>query len=676
MNQRAPTTSTAGRVTQLKFGRYEALFRIGLGGMAEVYAARMRGEGGFQKLVAVKRMLPHLTGDPKFVEMFLDEARLAANIASPHVAQTFDLGRAADDSLYIVMELIIGVNLTHFLVYLHEHEKHIDVPLGVEFIAQAAQGLDDAHEARAPTGEHLKLVHRDISPQNIMVGIDGRVRVTDFGIAQALHLRTTQTQAGEKKGKYSYFSPEQAFGNPVDPRTDVFALGVVAWELLLGRRLFPGTPLEALEAVRDKVIPIPHQVRPEIPASVSDVVMKALERDADRRFNTCADFAVAMRRAGLEHFQPPTARDVAKFVSEAGGDWLLQLQGALATADSPTAEEPPVPEQSPNASVVWGALTPVGSTADGNIKSDVSTAETGAPSLTNRRAVPREPKPRKERSAVSGIPNQETKPLSIADLAALDGPTPEGTPSLPKIATRHEEPTHITNSEGHPAIPSDAPTLAGDTSHDIGLPGAMRGVFPDSSVVPSDVHEAPTREEFPEERPRFDEMPTPALEPSTASAPLVDRFANALRLRGWTGTREHAMTLAGAAGGSLLLSFAVTLVIMLGGERAQAEGDAEGDAEGAAPAPAVHGGAFEAPASRRADAPAVTQLPQPAEKSAATAPAQKAPAAASTSGTTDEAATKRPAHGRRRPRNRSRAKAAEVPAKAPEIPKLERWKDD
>ena len=351
-------------MTDLRFGRYEALFRIGLGGMAEVYAARMRGEGGFQKLVAVKRMLPHLTGDQKFVDMFLDEARLAANIVSPHVAQTFDLGRSADDSLYIVMELIVGVNLTHFLVFLHEQQRFVDVPVGVEIIAQAAQGLDDAHEARTPTGESLSLVHRDISPQNIMVGIDGRVRVTDFGIAQALHLRTTQTQAGEKKGKYSYFAPEQAFGKPVDRRTDIFALAVVAWELLLGRRLFPGTPLEALESVRDKEIEPAHTLRPEIPESVSKVISRALDRDPDKRFSTAAEFAEALRVALREHYPPPASRDLGNFVAEAGGEWLEQLRGAIATADSPLAEPAPAIDAGPNTSAVWLALSPEADAAE------------------------------------------------------------------------------------------------------------------------------------------------------------------------------------------------------------------------------------------------------------------------------------------------------------------------
>jgi serine/threonine-protein kinase len=289
-----------GLAEVLRFGRYEPLFRIGIGGMAEVYAARIRGEAGFQKLVAVKRMLPHLSGDQRFVNMFLDEARLAASISSPHVVQTLDLGRAEDDSLYIVMELAVGVTLADVMRWHGDRGDLCDPGVALELLAQAAQGLDDAHEARAPTGEPLHLVHRDMSPQNILVGIDGRARVSDFGIAHAVHLRRTHTQVGEKKGKFSYFSPEQAFGHPLDRRSDVFSLGIVAWELLSGRRLFRGAMQEAILAVRERPVPHLSQVRPELAAEVSDTVMHALERDLDSRYPTaaqCSRSAIHRRRA-------------------------------------------------------------------------------------------------------------------------------------------------------------------------------------------------------------------------------------------------------------------------------------------------------------------------------------------------------------------------------------------
>ncbi len=312
------------------FGRYEPLFRIGIGGMAEVYAARIRGEAGFQKLVAVKRMLPHLGGDPKFVDMFLDEARLAANISSPNVVGTLDLGRADDDSLYLVMELILGVTLSQMLRHMAEQRKYIDLPVCIELVAQAAQGLDDAHEARAPNGEPMHLVHRDVSPQNILIGVDGRARVTNFGIAHALLLRRTETQVGEMKGKFAYFSPEQAFGKTIDRRSDVFALGVVAWELVTGRRLFKGTPMEQLKGVKSAVITPPHLIRADVPKEISDVLMKALARDESQRLQTATAFASALRRAAMGLGDPPASRAIGLFVSEVGGERLARMQDCIA----------------------------------------------------------------------------------------------------------------------------------------------------------------------------------------------------------------------------------------------------------------------------------------------------------------------------------------------------------
>jgi serine/threonine-protein kinase len=317
----------------LSFGRYEPLFRVGLGGMAEVYAARIRGEAGFQKLVAIKRMLPHLITDQKFVDMFLDEARLAANVQSPHVVSTLDLGRSDDGSLYLVMELIIGVTLGQIIVFQSEQQKYIDPFLALEIVAQAAQGLDDAHASRSPSGKSLGLVHRDVSPQNILIGIDGRVRVTDFGIAHALHLRRTQTQVGEMKGKFSYFSPEQAGGGSIDGRSDIFSLGICAWELITGRRLFKGKMLDAIDAVKTREIVEPHAVRPELHEKISQVVMKALERDRDRRYSTAGEFATALRRAIVELSDPPTPRKLGQLVIEVGGERLDRIHECIARAD-------------------------------------------------------------------------------------------------------------------------------------------------------------------------------------------------------------------------------------------------------------------------------------------------------------------------------------------------------
>jgi serine/threonine protein kinase len=318
--------------TPLTFGRYEALFHIASGGMAEVFAARLRGPAGFEKLVAVKRLLPDLN-DEHFVSMFLDEARIAAQITSPHVVQTLELGRAEDDgALYIVMELVVGVTLFDLCVSVVEGSGEVGrapkrppqlLPISIvaDIIAQAARGMGDAHDATTPTGNALHVVHRDISPQNLLCGVDGRIRVTDFGIARAVS-RSTETQVGQLKGKVAYVSPEQGRGQPLDVRSDVFSLGIVAWEALTGKSLFnTGEAAETLDRVLELNIPSPRALRPDVPEALANAVMWALERDVERRCPSAARFERAIREA-----EPATNnRDLAAFVKTHGGPTLERI---------------------------------------------------------------------------------------------------------------------------------------------------------------------------------------------------------------------------------------------------------------------------------------------------------------------------------------------------------------
>ena len=278
-------------------GRYRLLFRIAAGGMAEVYVGAQRGERGFRKLVAIKRMLPHLGTDEHFVQMFLDEARIAADITSPHVVPTLDLGVDENDAPFLVMELVVGLSLAQLLRSVFARGERVPAPIALELLAQAADGLHDAHEARSATGVPLGIVHRDISPQNVLVGIDGRARITDFGVARALN-RLTRTNTGELKGKFAYFSPEQASAGEIDARADVFALGVVAWETFAAERLFAtDNPLTTLEAVRGKVIPRLDAPPWGCSKAIANAVADALERDLSKRFTSAAEFSRALRGA-------------------------------------------------------------------------------------------------------------------------------------------------------------------------------------------------------------------------------------------------------------------------------------------------------------------------------------------------------------------------------------------
>ena len=219
-------------------GRY-ALFReIASGGMAAVHLARLMGPAGFSRVVAIKRLHPHLARDPEFLKMFVDEARLAARVQHPNVVPTLDIV-AENGELFIVMEYVDGESLARLARLASESGQRIPVPIVAAVMLGALQGLHAAHEARDEDGRPLELVHRDISPQNVLVGVDGLPRVVDFGVAKAVG-RSSQTSGGMLKGKLPYMSPEQLLLDPVDRRTDLYAVSIVLWEMLAGRRLFTG----------------------------------------------------------------------------------------------------------------------------------------------------------------------------------------------------------------------------------------------------------------------------------------------------------------------------------------------------------------------------------------------------------------------------------------------------
>ncbi len=316
-------------------GRYETLFRIAGGGMAEVFAARMHGEAGFQKIVALKRMLPTLAEDDRFVTMFLDEGHIAANIQSPHVVSTLDLGRAEDETLYLVMELVVGVPLSRLIRGVRRAKEKTNVPIMVEILAQTALGLHDAHTAKTPMGQPLEVIHRDVSPQNILVDRDGRTRITDFGVARAIQ-RTGHTQGGEVKGKLAYFAPEQATSATLDHRVDVFALGICAWEALAGKRLFAAdNPALIMAKILHDPIPRLFDVRPEVPAAVQAVVERALQRNVEDRWATALEFAQALRAALPNRATP---HEIGSYVMNYGGESLHELDESLKTALTGSAE--------------------------------------------------------------------------------------------------------------------------------------------------------------------------------------------------------------------------------------------------------------------------------------------------------------------------------------------------
>jgi serine/threonine-protein kinase len=256
--------------------------------MAEVLLARLLGPSGFERAVVLKRVLPHLARQRAFIDMFFDEARLIARIRHPNVVQVQELVRE-DDELFLVMEYLEGESVSSLLRRVVARGERLDPLIAAHLVAEACAGLHAAHELRDDDGASLGIVHRDVSPQNIFVTFDGAVKILDFGIAMS-HGRMTRTETGELKGKLGYMSPEHAGAKPLDRRSDVFALGIVLYELLVGRRLFQRpTPLATLKAISSEPVIPPSRIAAGCPPSLERICLRALSRDVDERYPSAFD---------------------------------------------------------------------------------------------------------------------------------------------------------------------------------------------------------------------------------------------------------------------------------------------------------------------------------------------------------------------------------------------------
>ncbi len=281
-----------------RIGRYKLCFELAAGGMATVYLARVDGAPGFEKLVALKRIHRHLAKEKRYVDMFLDEARIASRITHPNVCSVFDFGQA-DGEYYIAMEYLVGEPLSRLcgkVARNSEQRRHPLLPIRMaRVIADACEGLHAAHELKDANGELLHVVHRDISPSNLFVTFDGSVQVVDFGIASARQ-RIHHTSTGQMKGTFAYMAPEQLASRPIDRRVDIWSLGVSLWEMLALKRLFRrDTTANAVHAILyDDLVP-PSAHRPQVPEALDAIVMKALERDPKNRWQTTREMGRALR---------------------------------------------------------------------------------------------------------------------------------------------------------------------------------------------------------------------------------------------------------------------------------------------------------------------------------------------------------------------------------------------
>ena len=328
--------------------RYELVGEIASGGMATVYLARLTGVGGFQRFVAMKRLHPHLATEKEFVEMFLDEARIAARIHHPNVVPILEVG-ASQAGYFLVMEFIEGDTLARLLARSATGGKRLPVGIALRIALDVLAGLHAAHELRDDAGEPVQLVHRDVSPQNVLLGVDGIARITDFGVARAAS-RLTATRVGQLKGKIAYMAPEQAAGEEsIDRRADVFAAGIVVWEELAAKRLFKAENEAAtLSRVMTEPVPPLTTIVPGLSSALSAVVMRALERVPDARFATCAQFADALEAAATGKERIATPRELAAYVSEVLGEevaaqreavraWIARSEPSQVGLNPPTA---------------------------------------------------------------------------------------------------------------------------------------------------------------------------------------------------------------------------------------------------------------------------------------------------------------------------------------------------
>jgi serine/threonine-protein kinase len=346
--RRPPADSEVpARTAPEKIGRYQLCFELASGGMASVYLARAEGAPGFEKLVALKRIHPHLADEKDYVEMFLDEARIASRITHANVCSVFDFGEA-EGEYFIAMEYLVGEPLSRVqrrVVANADQRASALLPARMaRVIAQACEGLHAAHELRDADGESLHVVHRDVSAENLFVTYDGATQVVDFGIAHARQ-RVHHTEAGQVKGTFPYMAPEQMTAAVVDRRVDVWALGAVLWELLTLRTLFlRDTDVNTMYAVLSGEIRPPSDYRSEVPPELDEIVLKALQRSPHERWQSAREMGKALRRFLAKQDDLVGPAEIADWMEElfpGGESRKRQLMEIARASDGAIASDPP-----------------------------------------------------------------------------------------------------------------------------------------------------------------------------------------------------------------------------------------------------------------------------------------------------------------------------------------------
>jgi serine/threonine-protein kinase len=296
--------------------RYRVVEKLESGGMAEVFRAESEGLQGFRKQVAIKRVLPHLSSKKKFISMFLDEARLSAQLSHSNCVQVFDIG-VGDNAFFIVMEFVDGANLKAIIEHIKKHGRDFPVEAAVYIALELCKGLAYAHELTDQAGTPLHIVHRDMSPPNVLITKNGEVKIVDFGLAKA-NSQLEKSEPGIIKGKFSYLSPEAAMGQEVDARTDVFAVGIILWELLAGQRLFLGdTDFQTVKKVQAANVPPVSSINKKVPQELERIIAKSLARDPTQRYGAARPLGADLSKFMFKYGVPVSTFDIATLVQGA-----------------------------------------------------------------------------------------------------------------------------------------------------------------------------------------------------------------------------------------------------------------------------------------------------------------------------------------------------------------------
>lgn len=482
---------------RLRLGNYELLVELASGGMATVHIARQIGAAGFERLVVVKRVHPHLLGNREFYDMFRDEARVASLIRHPNVVSVIDVVEEGGE-LFLVMEYVESVAFWTLTRMARENGVHVPPGVVSRVLCDTLSGLEAAHQATDLAGHALEVVHRDVSPQNVIVGIDGTARLIDFGVAKAAH-RLSETRSGGVKGKIAYMSPEQATGLPVDRKVDIFAAGVMLHEALTGKRLFHGeNDLETMRSIFEKPIPNPSEMAESLPRSVDIVVQRALARTLSERYGSAAEFQDALELA----IPPASARDVARFTMDVAGERIVERRErvkALLAGEKPRASTSVRPE-------------PMGS---GSLGSTVAPA------------IERERKRRAaEAAAAQTLSVRRSRRTTVAFVAVglslalvVSAALVRGLTAGPStIDADRGKPTASTSSESTLGAPPVEDPIPRTTSTPVDLPHRLDADVPDVAAVPDASATS-----------RVPAVPTPAGTASKTRPPGTSKPSSGLR---------------------------------------------------------------------------------------------------------------------------------------------------